>query len=255
MAFVPWAVSGIDVSRWQGEIDWPAVADRGYKFAGIRASVGDYYTDPTFEFNFDGAITNGIIPLPYHVIRPDIDVPGNVGRFEQALNGREAPGYVLDAELHGGASREKVRERTYWMLEAMKETMSGRWDPDPEILVYTADWFWSPWIGEGKTDELASGWPAEYDLWVANYHWPTVQAPVLPIGWRERALWSVWQHTDRGQVPGIQAAVDLNFMKFELYQKLGGDPDEGPPMPGPGEPIKITLEVPEGMVEVKIKEI
>ena len=48
-------VSGIDVSRWQGEIDWGRVAAAGYHFAVIRATVGNYYTDPRFYENWHDA--------------------------------------------------------------------------------------------------------------------------------------------------------------------------------------------------------
>lgn len=245
MTFVDWAVSGIDVSRWQNAIDWSKIADAGYKYAGIRASVGNFYTDPRFEENFDGAIVNGIIPLPYHVIRPDFDVASNLGRFKEALNGREASGYVLDVELHGGQDDQVVKHRTHWLLRGMQET----W-PDDEIIVYTADWFWTPWIGVGKTDDIAASWPAEYALWTANYYWPTLREPRTPVGWRGLRLWEIWQHTNRGRVSGISVNVDQNFMKLPLFAKLGGDGE-----PPPEQPIPIELKVPAGRVNLTVTEV
>lgn len=245
MTFVDWAVSGPDVSRWQGAIDWSKVADAGYKYAGIRASVGNHYTDPRFEENFDGALMQGIIPIPYHVIRPDHDVKSNLKRLKDSLNGREATGYVLDVELHGNQDSDVVTHRTYWTLRGMQDAY-----PDAEIIVYTADWFWTPWIGEGKTDDIAAGWPAEYALWVAGYWWPTLQAPRIPVGWRGLKLWEIWQHTNRGRIEGIEGNVDQNFMKPALFARLGGD---GEP---PTEPkIPIEVRIPAGKVDVKITEV
>jgi lysozyme len=43
--------SGVDVSRWQGTIDWPAVKQGGVSFAGIRATIGDFFTDDKFAEN------------------------------------------------------------------------------------------------------------------------------------------------------------------------------------------------------------
>jgi lysozyme len=47
--------SGVDVSRWQGTIDWPAVKQRGISFVSIRASIGDFFTDDKFDENWQGA--------------------------------------------------------------------------------------------------------------------------------------------------------------------------------------------------------
>ena len=42
-------VAGIDVSRWQGSINWTKVAAAGYRFVVIRATIGNDYTDPRFQ--------------------------------------------------------------------------------------------------------------------------------------------------------------------------------------------------------------
>jgi GH25 family lysozyme M1 (1,4-beta-N-acetylmuramidase) len=65
-------VPGIDVSRWQRRIDWSVVADAGYRFAFIRATIGDEYTDPRFYLNWDGARETEMLLAPYHVLRPDV---------------------------------------------------------------------------------------------------------------------------------------------------------------------------------------
>ena len=245
MTFVPWAVSGPDVSRWQGAIDCSKVADAGFKYVGIRASVGMHYTDQRFEENFDNATVQGIIPIPYQVIRPDHDVKSNLKRLLDSLNGREATGYVLDVELHGNQDSDTVTHRTYWLLRAMQDEF-----PDSEIIIYTADWFWTPWIGTGRTDNIAAGWPAEYALWVAGYWWPTLQEPLTPIGWRGLRLWEIWQHTNRGRTDGVDGNCDQNFMKPPLFARLGGDSE-----PPPDDAVPIEISYPAGQAEITITEV
>ena len=59
---------GIDVSRYEGEIDWKQVAAAGYRFAVIRATVGNYYTDPRLYSNWAAAKEVGLLVSAYHVL-------------------------------------------------------------------------------------------------------------------------------------------------------------------------------------------
>ena len=64
----------------------------------------------------------------------------------------------------------------------------------------------------------------DYDLWVAHYYWPQVTSPTIPAGWMK---WKIWQHSNKGRVPGISASSDLNFFggtMEELAAYAGGSP-------------------------------
>jgi Lyzozyme M1 (1,4-beta-N-acetylmuramidase) len=62
-----WTISGIDVSHYEDNISWTAVAQSGnIKFVYIKATEGTTNQDPTFKANWDGAVKNGIIPGAYH---------------------------------------------------------------------------------------------------------------------------------------------------------------------------------------------
>ena len=114
-----WTKFGVDVSRWQGcelcnppsePIGWASLADQGVLYAGIRASIGDYYIDPAFRYNYDGAVAEGIIPVPYYVIAPrnvldgyDVQPENTVANYLEALDGRKTWFEVADVELVGGA--------------------------------------------------------------------------------------------------------------------------------------------------------
>jgi lysozyme len=208
--------SGIDVSRWQGPIDWQAVKAAGISFASIRATIGDSYTDDRFTQNWQGAGAAGIFRAAYHVLRPDQNPEAQIDRFAEVVGEPGDLPHVLDVELTGEQPDRVIRERTLACLHEL-EARFGR-----KPLVYTADWFWTPHIG-------AQPWVADYDLWVAHYYWPTVPEPKVPASW---SSWRFWQHSNRGQVAGVPARVDLDFFDGtmeELIAYAGGDPSPPPP--------------------------
>jgi GH25 family lysozyme M1 (1,4-beta-N-acetylmuramidase) len=100
--------------------------------------------------------------------------------------------------------------------------MEARFGRKP--LVYTADWFWTPRLGPVD-------WADDYDLWVAHYYWPEVTSPTVPVGWMS---WKIWQHSNKGRVPGISASADLHWFggtMEELVAYAGGSPPPPPPPP------------------------
>ncbi|MGH2621754.1 MAG: GH25 family lysozyme, partial [Anaerolineales bacterium] len=178
--------------------------------------IGHSYTDDRFAQNWLGARAAGIFRAAYHVLRPDHDPVAQIDRFASVVGEAGDLPHVLDVELTGEQPDRVIRERT---LACLRE-LEGRFGRKP--LVYTADWFWTPHIG-------AQPGVADYDLWVAHYYWPTVQEPKVPAGW---STWRLWQHSNRGQVAGIPARVDLDFFggtMEELIAYAGGDPNPPPP--------------------------
>jgi hypothetical protein len=67
--------------------------------------------------------------------------------------------------------------------------------------VYTAGWFRTPRLG-------AAEWVDDYDLWVAHYYWLEVTSTTVPARWMN---WKIWQHSNKGTVPGISGNGDLNW--------------------------------------------
>ena len=68
-------VLGIDVSNWQGNVDWEEVAGDGYTFAWAKATEGMTYTDPMFFNNMENGIDANIVMGAYHFARPDNNSP------------------------------------------------------------------------------------------------------------------------------------------------------------------------------------
>ena len=74
-------VAGIDVSYWNAGIDWPKVRAAGQRYVFIKASEGDYYADPTFDENWRGAKTAGLLRGAYHFFRANIDARKQANKF------------------------------------------------------------------------------------------------------------------------------------------------------------------------------
>jgi hypothetical protein len=102
----PGYIEGIDISHWQGPIDWPAVAASGREFAFMKASESTTYVDPTYPTNDAGARAAGLVVGAYHFARPDLtpgDAVAEADHFANQLHlvsGDLPP--VLDLEQTGG---------------------------------------------------------------------------------------------------------------------------------------------------------
>jgi GH25 family lysozyme M1 (1,4-beta-N-acetylmuramidase) len=193
-------VPGVDVSHWQGEIDWRAVADAGQRFVFLKATDDVDYVDPTFAVNRAQARANGLLVGAYHFARPDPS-RGDARREARHFVAIVDPGPgdllpVLDMETSQGLDQEGV---TRWARTWVR-VVRGLTGVTP--LVYTSPYGWSSRTGD--TPLLArDGAP----LWVA--HWG-VHAPTLPANGWDGHGWVVWQHTSTGHVPGIRGNVDLD---------------------------------------------
>src|SRR5256714_3531030 len=65
-------LEGIDVSHWNGSIDWSQVASSGERFAIMKATEGVSYVDPTYAHNRQAALAAGMVVAAYHFARPDL---------------------------------------------------------------------------------------------------------------------------------------------------------------------------------------
>ena len=149
----PERARGIDVSQWQGEIDWQAVAEV-VDFAFIRASVGDR-VDPYWETNYENARKAGLLVGAYHYLEAGVD--GQAGAFANAVAGKDlALGYWADIEDDDLTS---AKCETFFRYLDAKPQLNSRCN------IYTSaskfDRYGTPVWAEGR------------DLWVA--HWGLIE--------------------------------------------------------------------------------
>ena len=181
---------GVDVSRFQGVIDWPSVAAAGERFAVVRVNDG-FILDPMTATNLAGARAAGLEVGAYAFAQPAEDPIAEAQLF--IANSGLQPGDlrpVLDLEVTDGLGSTDVSD---WV--AAWTAVVGAYYGAPPII-YTSPGWWNGNVG-------SSAYGAD-PLWVANWG---VNCPRLPVGW---SSWAMWQYSDFGWVPGIPGAVDLD---------------------------------------------
>ncbi|MDR0269172.1 glycoside hydrolase family 25 protein [Paenibacillus sp.] len=212
---------GIDVSHWQGIIDWKQVKNAGYSFAFTKATEGMKLVDDRFRINAQGAKAAGLLIGAYHLTRAHKveDVKTELEHFVQivesagGMNSFRLP-LVLDIETKEGGSRANisaiVRE---WITQFKLRT--GR-----TLMIYTF-----PNFMDTSLDSVFGNTP----LWYAYYG---IGAPADRGGWKS---WEFIQCTNKGRVPGINGNVDLDEYKeneVELMAAYNGQgPSSGPNVP------------------------
>jgi GH25 family lysozyme M1 (1,4-beta-N-acetylmuramidase) len=201
--FIPTGgVRGIDVSHYQGRIDWQRVAAAGYRFVFAKATEGVRYVDPTYVRNKTGAEREGLVFGAYHFANPDARPNDAVREANHFLDrARLIPGNivpVLDLETTGGLSHRRL---THWILTWMRH-VRDRLGVRP--ILYTSPLGWQ--LRTGDTATIAR---AGYEqLWVA--HWG-VEEPTVPAGHWDRHGWTFWQRSECGSVPGVGGCVDVDI--------------------------------------------
>lgn len=185
---------GIDVSRYQGLVNWPAVAGAGIQFAMVRigsSNGGAAYVDPYFQRNVQGAHDAGMKVGAYYFTyaKTREQVNTELETFLPALTGLrlEYPVFV-DVESHQltGLGRQPLTELVRYAMDILDQ--SG-WLPG--YYTYTA--FAQQYL---DTQALAA-----YPLWIADYRGY--------VGYS--GSYDLWQYSLAGQVAGIEGNVDLDY--------------------------------------------
>ncbi len=194
----PWdyPVHGIDVSKWQGEIDWHQVRASGVSFAFIKATEGGDHADDRFRENWEGARHAGVPRGAYHYYY-FCRTPQEQARWFIANVPRERGALppVLDVEWTPTSRTCRIRPEPATVraeMAAFKRELGRHYLRRP-VIYTTVDFY--------RDNEL---WRVEgYDFWlrsVANH--PSAVYPGQD--------WAFWQYTGTGVVPGIAGKTDIN---------------------------------------------
>jgi GH25 family lysozyme M1 (1,4-beta-N-acetylmuramidase) len=194
-------LEGIDVSHWQGTINWTKVAAAGKSFAILKATDSYDYTDPTYATNHAAAKAAGLWTGAYHFARPDATVGDAVREADlfASVIGLGAKDLIpaLDLEVSGGLTTTPLQN---WVASWLTE-VTARTGVKP--MIYTSPAFWKKYMGDSSA--LAD---AGYKtLWIA--HW-NVTSPTVPANNWGGHGWTFWQYSDCGTVAGISGCVDLD---------------------------------------------
>jgi lysozyme len=190
-------IHGIDVSKYQGQIDWSAVAGSGVKFVWIKATEGGDHADERFAVNWAGAKLAGVPHGAYHFVywcRPPIE---EISWFEQNVPVEaDALPPVLDVEATPTSAtchRHLERDSAIADMKVMLEEMERHYGRRP--VVYTSVDFFDAILSDGAF--------SDYPIWVRS----TKHHPAVRYGLR---MWHFWQYQSDGAVPGIEGHVDRN---------------------------------------------
>jgi GH25 family lysozyme M1 (1,4-beta-N-acetylmuramidase) len=205
-------VYGMDVSGWQGVVNWSRAHANGARFAYVKATEGTGYTNPYFTQQYRGSHRVGMIRGAYHFARPDIS-----SGFSQAVyfvrhgggwsrDGRTLPG-ALDIEWnpHGDACYGRSKPRMARWIRAFSHAYHARTTRYP--VIYTAASWWSQCVGR------AGNFGSTSPLWVARY---SRSVGRLPHGWRH---YTFWQYADAGKFPGDQDRFNGVYRKLQRFAK------------------------------------
>jgi len=190
---------GLDVSHWQGTINWATVKSQGAKFAYIKATEGTTYQDPNFSANYLHAYQQGIIRGAYHYARPDgAGGAAQADFFATHGGGWSADGLTLPGTLDiewgtagqgGDCYGLSQSAMVSWILAFSNQyhARTTRWP-----VIYTSTSWWTECTG--NRGDFSSTNP----LWVARY---SSSVGALPYNW---SYHTIWQYADSGTFPGDQ---------------------------------------------------
>ncbi len=181
---------GIDVSHWEGAIDWQQVA-RLVFFAYYKCTDGVDVVDSTFKINQAGCSLAGLAHAPYHFYQPGQDPITQANHFIETA-GKLYPRYIVDVEEDTGADEHLPSNLLAFLLRCAQLT-------GIKPAIYTSPGYWNSFV-HGPT------WSRNYQLIVAHYTHEHV--PMLPIGW---TTWIAWQFSDYYFVPGCPTEIDADW--------------------------------------------
>lgn len=190
---------GVDVSHYQGTIDWDRLAEQDLDFAFIKATEGSRHLDECFYDNWKAAENTNLYVGAYHFFSFDSDGEKQAELFINtvgSLEGKLAP--VIDVEFYDDkAGVPPKKEEVAAQLGEMLSVLEEHYQIKP--IIYTTYAIYSKYI-KGEFEE--------YPLWIRNVYYP-------PIGTLGDA-WSFWQYTDTAVLEGYvgdEKYIDRNVFR------------------------------------------
>jgi GH25 family lysozyme M1 (1,4-beta-N-acetylmuramidase) len=194
-------IYGIDISRWNGRVDFLTVRASGRRFVIAKATEGRLYVDDAYVRNRAGATAAGLAFGAYHYAHPDGtpgDATAEADHFVTAAGFRD--GMLIPAlDLESGQALGVTRLQNWvatWLRRVYART-------GIKPMIYTTPGFWQSYMAN-------TSWFANNGfrvVWVA--HWDA-RSPATPAGnWGGHA-WTFWQYSSCGKVSGISGCVDLD---------------------------------------------
>lgn len=191
---------GIDVSVYQGNIEYSKVKSDGIQIVYIKASEGTSLEDPYFKTNYNNAKSEGLKIGFYHFLRArNEDEAIKEAEFFHSVISGTSPDckLALDFEIFDGLSPEKVNQISLAFLKKVQELTKK------ECVVYSDEYNARTLFNK----EISENYP----LWIAEYG---VDSPTSTGSWTS---WAGFQYSDKGKINGITGYVDLDKFTQEIF--------------------------------------
>lgn len=191
--------SGIDVSDWQGYIDFSQVANSGIQVVYIRASEGANYVDSCFNQNYQNAKSANLKVGFYHYLTASSvqEAISQANFFASTISGKSPDcKLAMDFESFGSLSNYQINQIALAFLSQVK-TITNK-----DVLIYSDTY--------NATSTFSSSL-VSFPLWVAQYD---VSEPTSNGNWSN---WAGWQYSDVGEISGIYGYVDLDQFTSDVF--------------------------------------
>lgn len=190
---------GIDISAYQGYVNFEQVKNAGIEIVYIKATEGTYYTDSFLQYNYENAKSQGLKVGFYHFVRATSvnSARAEADYFANAIANLEPDcRLAMDFEEFGNLSIDEINEISFAFLERLQEVTQK------EVVIYSNT--------NDATNIFSYDLAQSYPLWVANYG---VSEPY------DNGKWNTWigfQYTSTGTVNGINGYVDRDEFTKEI---------------------------------------
>ena len=220
---------GIDVSNWQGYIDYEQVRNSGIEVVYIKASQGTNIKDAYFDINYENAKANGLQVGFYHFLTATNteEAEAEANFFVSVISGKTPDcKLVLDYETFGGVGREEINNIARAFMERV-ESLTNK-----EIIMYSDL--------SNAQNTFDKSLAEDYGLWIA-YYGNYNNLANFETSWEE---YIGVQYTDRGNVNGINGNVDRDLYTEEIFldEKSEISDNSGSNQPMNTESIEYTVQ-------------
>lgn len=222
----PPGVQGVDVSSWNGTVDWAAQSRMGAMFAYVKATEGTTYKSPTWSAQYNGAGQHGVLRGSYHFALPPVTPAAEQARFFVAngggwsADGKTLPP-LLDIEFNpyepklGNMCYSMTPEQlTNWIREFVVtvESLVGR-----RPAIYTNTHWWNTCV---KSADFGA-----YPLHIARYGQASGPG-ALPVGWSK---YHIWQYSSTGPFAGDSNVWNGSYSDLVAWARLRPSTDPNGP--------------------------
>ncbi len=235
---------GIDVSRYQGNVDWKQVADSGIDFAIVRVGYrtmenGEIVEDSTAKYNLQEASANGIKVGVYFFSTA-------VSEEEAIEEARWVADFIDQYKItypvaYNCEGFEKVTSRQYNLTKEERTNIAKAFLNKIYDEGYTPMFYASKGEMEGDNQWVISDLEKNYKIWVSWY--PDKPYPDTPVA-SYTGTHDMWQYTNNGKIEGIEYAVDVNVAYFGYESEADPKDDTAP------EQVGINVETGHNFTEV-----